>query len=220
MELIAISGPMYSGKTTLALSLKEQHGYMHINFTDTLKAEVVHALRAVGISTTVERMHQNKKRYRGVTQELGTLLGFDTDPEWVIKALKPWFDAGRPKAVFDNVRTIEQFLTLKPYGFELVELRVTYVAQATRAFALGVTPIELEKALDHPIEAGLQHPELVSLYLNASETPETNIKLLLENPSNQSGLIGRGTDDTQNEMSVPQLPISDTQKRIVVQKAR
>jgi hypothetical protein len=157
MKYVALTGGLYSGKTTLATEL-EKRGYMILSFTDVLKACAATALAPYfGGDYTVEDIKADKANLRTFLQEFGRIIGFDWNPGFVNLALQPWWQAGLPPAVFDNVRFDEQFDTLRPYGFDLVRVSVPFEEQKKRAKKAGVYVRQLRKMLAHPAEAGLSY---------------------------------------------------------------
>jgi dephospho-CoA kinase len=121
MKLVALTGPKYTGKTKLAHEL-EARGYMLINFTDQLKELYLQTAQAMALSVTMDDLTRNKEYYRQQLQDFAVLIGFNRDPYFVERSLRPWKEAGCPSAAFDNVRFIEQYLCLRRYDFKLVEL--------------------------------------------------------------------------------------------------
>lgn len=137
---IALSGRPGSGKTTLAKAL-EAKGYKLINFTDLLKQRASEALHV-----SVAEIKENKEKYRAFLQEYATLIGFQTNYEYVYQALGDWFLQGsKEPCVFDNVRTPEQWEVLKGLGFVLVEVWNFKEEYASKGITLS----------DHPLEKGM-----------------------------------------------------------------
>lgn len=169
MDLIALAGPQLAGKTTLAHALAER-GYLLINFTGLLKQIAVASLSEAGHRVSVEEMLQNKAKYRRYLQELGELIGFDTDPAFVHEAVEKagWYTRRAPrKAVFDNVRTVEQIRTLAEYGFELVYLDTPEHVRFGRAARIhGLSREEFDRQHTHPIEDGSRLRELAAAVLD------------------------------------------------------
>jgi hypothetical protein len=159
---IALHGPMYSGKTTLARKLESAHGFTLVNYTDYLKSLAVKALNALGQLTSVEEIAANKTKYRPFLQDLGTLLDFDGG-KYVGQCLfeqSPICLTGDPLGlpehiVFDNVRTLAQLDILKKYGFRLLRLGLSPDEQRRRAAELGVSQVELDRLSLHSIERAI-----------------------------------------------------------------
>lgn len=152
---VALMGPVYAGKTTLAKELVEHHGFTLVNYTDHLKAKAAEALCAIGLPTSVTDINTNKIFYRALLQDLGTVLGFDQG-EFVEEALATAGEAEH--IVFDNVRFLPQWQRLEPLGFRLVYLAITPMEQEVRARDAGLNAQALGKVLSHPAEVGFQLP--------------------------------------------------------------
>lgn len=175
MKLVALTGPIYSGKTSLAVEL-EGRGYMRVMFNDLLKAYAATGLSSCGVPTSLHDILTNKAKYRAFLQELGDLIGFNNNPEHVHKALFSWVIAGRPPCVFDNVRTDEQADVVRSLGFQIVRLDLPSTVQIERAGALGVRWDVLQSQLIHPIERGISHWDLA---LDATEPLTYNADLIV-----------------------------------------
>ena len=170
MKLVALNGKPYAGKTALAEALMRR-GYMFLPFNDILKDIAVQLLEPYIPDLTVAEIKLLKGKYRPFLQELGTLIGFDYDPMFMNIALKPWWEAGMPKAVLDNVRFPGQFEVLKPYHFKLVQVDAPEEVRKARARALGVTMREFTKANKHQAEQseGLCYDLTLSSVLDVEE---------------------------------------------------
>jgi hypothetical protein len=154
MNYIAVSGPIFSGKSTLADELTKL-GYMPIIFTDLLKQFYASALTLAGRPTTVEDIKARKDYYRRALQDFGSHIGFDDDPHFVSVALRPWYAAGRPPLVLDNPRTDEQAVALHDHGISVVKLDISQESQGRRAQAKGVSKERLDEMMAHPCEQGI-----------------------------------------------------------------
>ena len=163
MKYIALHGPAYSGKTSLAREM-ERRGYMYISFTDLLKTYLVRALAAVDVSLTVQQIHREKEKYRPLLQEFSKVVGWQDDPMRIHEALAPWYEAGRPSCVFDNVRDLRQAEELLWIGFEIVELTVTPTDQARRAKG---QPLALEHPIEQPLPDHIHRKTLDATYSTA-----------------------------------------------------
>lgn len=175
MKYVALTGPIYSGKTSLAEEL-EGRGYMRVQFNDLLKSYAARALIKCGVTTHLSDILTNKTKYRAFLQELGELIGFNDQHKYVHEALARWVIAGQPPCVFDNVRTDEQADTVRSLGFQIVRLDIPIMEQENRALDLGVAPSALQSHLRHPIERGTSHWDLA---LDATESITYNADLIV-----------------------------------------
>lgn len=148
---IALRGPAYAGKSTLAAYLRDHYGFAYVNYTDHLKHLACRALGSVGYLVDIQEMRAKKGQYRAFLQDLGELLDFDHGYgiDEVLADLHEGEDA-----VFDNVRFLSQWERLKPHGFQLVSLAIDPLAQEARAATHGVSRAALGRVLAHPAELG------------------------------------------------------------------
>lgn len=172
---IAITGTIYSGKTTLAKHLRDKYGFIHVNFSDVLKRYACMALEGVGVKVRVSDIVNNKDRYRAFLQELGVLMDFDTNPEFVYEAVTPHSFTTQP-VVFEAVRTKEQADTLHSLGFKIVKLCLPKDEQIRRARDLGVDGTKLLIQLMHPVEQGFDNFDLT---LDATQPIEYNAETIV-----------------------------------------
>jgi hypothetical protein len=168
MKYIALTGQIASGKTAVAKAL-EAKGYMLISYTDLLKKYTVKALAGAGFYITLEGILANKEVYRGLLQELGAVVGFDTGSTFVAEALAEWVSLGRPPAVFDNVRTDAQADCIADYGFTVVELGAHLGTRTARIRAAGEEPARVLLRGNHPIERGISE-EFVDMAITTDIT--------------------------------------------------
>jgi hypothetical protein len=180
---IALTGPMYSGKSTLANALVAR-GWVKIEFSRLLKQLYSeHLARMMSDSPTVEQIEQNKAAYRTDLQTFGRVIDFNNDPQYVLRALKPWVEGGMSRpAVFDNVRYTSQYMVLQRFDFSLVRLNLSIYEQEKRAARLGVvmTPemvydgsergVDI-RMVDLALDASLSTAELVAEVLNYAKVP-------------------------------------------------
>jgi dephospho-CoA kinase len=175
IKLVGLTGTIYSGKTTLAEALANE-GYVHVNFSRMLKVYAERALFACGNAATVEYIEANKDSYRAFLQELGVLIGFDTHPRYVLEALA-LSKAGERPIVFEAVRTEEQAAVLRSFGFKIVQLAFPDRSeQAYRAVKMNANMRKFHDLLQHPVEQGIQNPDLV---LDATEQISYNVQAIL-----------------------------------------
>jgi hypothetical protein len=156
MELIALTGAPCSGKTTVAREL-EKRGYLFIDFCDIIKQIAAEVLTNAGVPTTVELVRANKDHYREFLQALSEQIGFNTNPAYVYRALSEYGFSGcaHKYAVFDNVRTPEQFAVLKGLGFHLIRIWASESTRSARAWEkYGTEPENFLNQGSHPIEKG------------------------------------------------------------------
>ena len=160
---IALHGPMYSGKTSLAHELVRSHGFTLVNYTDYLKELAASALSYIGVETTVRTIKADKAKYRSFLQQLGTLVDFDNGAyvqRCLVEQAQDEEGYGlTDRIVFDNVRTQAQFDILKPFGFRLVRVTVNPITQMNRATLAGVSVQELYRVSEHTIENNLDTQE-------------------------------------------------------------
>lgn len=163
-NLVAITGGIYSGKTTTAQYLRDNYGYTICQFSNKLKEYAAKSLQACGVPVGVYDIMNNKAKYRPFLQELGVLIGFDTDPKYINEAIDPhMWKVG--KIVLDCPRTEEQASALRYLGFKIVKLCIPKAVQADRARELGVPAETLLAQMLHPVE---QEIEKVDLTLDAT----------------------------------------------------
>jgi hypothetical protein len=155
---IALTGPMYSGKTTLAEHMRDNHGWFRIGYNDIIKERLAYELSVLeGRVITVDDIIADKKKYRTALQKLGDALGFN-EGNGVLLAMRRWErdrKSYNQPVIFDNVRFPGQFERLKEYGFVLVKLEVDTYACRDRATQVGVSTLEFASAVSHFAEAGV-----------------------------------------------------------------
>jgi hypothetical protein len=185
MIRLALHGPMYSGKTSVAHALVSEHGFTLVNYTDYLKSLAARALSGIQISTTVAEIKANKAEYRVLLQWLGTKVGFD-DGAYVGQCLweqgaDEWGFDLEDRIVFDNVRTEAQFNLLIDYGFQLVRFEVSPLVQAERAQNLGCSVAELRAVSTHGIEQPIPYRE-GEVRLNGDSSVEELVAEIMGRP--------------------------------------
>ena len=177
---IALTGPMFAGKTSLADYLEAEHGWTKLNYTDTIKVRLCDALNGMykGMGSkrrvTVTNIAQHKRTYRKLLQEFGSFLGYD-DGFYVDEMLNQWRALGSPEPViFDNVRFPAQFEALYEEGFVLVGIELSPSTQYERAKAAGVTSAEMEAYQAHAAENGVG----AEIWLDGELPVEENANIL------------------------------------------
>ncbi len=159
MRRIALSGPPYSGKTSIAECLFWEHEYFLINFTDVLKRKAVKSLAAIGIQTSVETIKRKKDFYRAYLQGLGDVTGFSYFPErFIDEAVETslWSQYMDYPVVVDNVRSDAQArIWVDKYDFVVVRLTISEMEQMKRAAEQGVAYEDVVSQTKHSIEHGV-----------------------------------------------------------------
>jgi hypothetical protein len=154
MRLIALTGAIASGKSSVARALGER-GYLVVEHADLLKTLLIEALAGIGVVLTMEEIKANKAEYRTLLQELGTVIGFDQGL-YIQRALVEAGWDGAQAAVIDNVRTDGQASLARAYGFQVVRLKVSDRTRYERLHAGGVDLYTAMRHEDHPIERGIR----------------------------------------------------------------
>lgn len=172
---LALIGAMYSGKTSLANYMRDEHGVTVLSYTDSLKVKLVAALNAIGARITLQDVLSNKQVYRPLLQELGSFLGYD-EGYGVRAMVEQWQALGGPEPViFDNVRFPAQWEMLKEHGFVLVGMQVSRAIQVARARGLGVSDEDLAKMASHNAESWFDY----DIALDADKPTEELADVLL-----------------------------------------
>jgi len=157
---LTLTGPMYSGKTTLSRYLADVLGFARYDDSYMLKELACTALGAVGCPTSPEAMIKDKPTYRAFLQEFGVLCGYDspTEPRGVVETYRRWEADGKPQyAVHETVRTVNQARYLMDRGWTLVRLKVSPDVQLHRARKAGATEFQLATWAMHPVDMGVPH---------------------------------------------------------------
>ncbi|GHO45154.1 hypothetical protein [Ktedonospora formicarum] len=168
-RLIALHGPIGSGKTTLAQALTAKE-FLWINYTDSLKEKAARALYPFR-PTTVGEMNARKEFFRPFINAFGEMIDFAHRPEFIHESVEEWFRLGRPDAAFDNVRSISQALTVKALGFTIVKLQTDLATLQARRPAS-------EESRNHPIDRPLP-PHYIDICLDASLPVEELVRQVL-----------------------------------------
>jgi hypothetical protein len=149
---VALTGKLYSGKTTIAKLLEGLHGYTLVNFSDYLKGLALNSLSVVDEryqGMTIREMNRDKQKYRPFLQEFGTLIGFDAEAMYIGRVLSL---VDSENVVFDNVRTQAQADLLTNLGYKIIKLNLTDSEQSDRAYHMGTNVDEMFQQQGHDIE--------------------------------------------------------------------
>ena len=156
---LALHGGLFSGKTTLADYLRDEHGWHYVSYTDMLKAFASQALDAVGLEVSVQQMKLEKEKYRQFIIELGHVIDFDNG--YGLDELCYLLEQHVPNEhiIFDNVRFEAQFDILARNGFRLLRVVTPVQERRRRARAFGLTDAEFTKRMKDSSEAPLMYRE-------------------------------------------------------------
>ena len=175
---IALTGPMGSGKTTIAKELSTHHAYQLVSFTDWLKSLAVVVLQKL-VKVSVEDIVNNKEVYRPFLKEFGHVIGYDTHPKY-IDALLEQTDLSKP-VVFDNVRHQKQAEHLKQkYGFLIVRINIDKdmimhrLPSATESSIDAEIPVPAE-CVDVELDGSKPVRDLISILLKDVEAVRLNV---------------------------------------------
>ena len=162
--LIALVGRAYTGKTAIATELASR-GWTILSFTDHLKALAAFTINSVrggdlNQLLTVDDILADKPRYRRFIQEFGSLIGYESDPEWIEAFLEDELSmvgpVGSTDLVIDCLRSSAQIEGARKFGAKIIGVWSYWSDRAV--FAGGE---ELVSAADsHPIDGKLQVKEL------------------------------------------------------------
>lgn len=125
--IVALSGPVASGKSTLAAGLVSRYGAAHVSTRELLQARAA----AGGGPGLVDRR---------ALQEFGEELDLRTSGRWVAADLKPWVESASPGGVvvIDAVRVPEQLAELRNlFGRRVwhVHVETTSLSELERRYA-------------------------------------------------------------------------------------
>ncbi len=155
--LLALHGRMFSGKSTVARLLDEQHGYLWANYTDYGKTLAARALTALlGREVTQGEVIRRKNELRPFIIEALRVYGFD-EGNGIDTLLKQLDIVPDMPIAFDNVRYDRQYKKLRPYGFRLVRLVISDAEQERRAAKAGMPREKLLALRQEPSEQPLPY---------------------------------------------------------------
>lgn len=181
---VALAGPLYTGKTTLAKRL-EEHGYQRVGLSLTLATYFVkwkNEVEQVQPPLTVEQVYANKADFRRELQQFSRRQNFDTDMFWTDQTIiDQQVHVDRPHAliVWDSVRFPQQASYLRDmYHFKIVAIDLPDEDIVARGISQGVPEATVRKALQQPSEQRL--PEsVIDLHLDGRRSPDELAMLLL-----------------------------------------
>lgn len=154
---LAISGGLFSGKTTLAEFLHDEHGFRYFSYTDMLKGYVSKMLAVVGFDVSVEAMKADKEKYRQLIIAVGHVIDFDHGFGLEELAQLVEKEAPNDHVVVDNMRFDTQMDILDRHGFRMLRVVTPIQERKRRARAFGLTPEEFVKRMADPTEAPLAY---------------------------------------------------------------
>jgi hypothetical protein len=121
--LIGLIGKAGSGKTTIANYLINEHNFIRISFTDSLKQMLIKA----GLCTHSECYFKKTDRSRELMQKIGTgIFREQIDEDFWVKRAEPLLDAylERPggRIVIDDVRFLNEAQCIRSKGGIIVRV--------------------------------------------------------------------------------------------------
>jgi dephospho-CoA kinase len=154
---VAITGGIFTGKTTLAEYLRDEHGFKYVSYTDMLKTFASEALAAVGLEVSVEAMKADKEKYRHFIIALGHLIDFDNG--YGLEQLAETIKATCPNenVVVDNMRFEAQMDILERHGFRMLRVVTPIQERKRRARAFGLTAEAFQQRTSDPTETPLAY---------------------------------------------------------------
>ena len=140
-RLILLSGPISSGKTTLARGLAEHYGFGIFKTSDVIRSKI----------------HNGSEANRKTLQDEGDKYDKETNGQWVLNELKKWAKSNSSYigVIVDSVRIIEQIKAInESFWPHVLHIHLT----AAKA--------ELERRYSARSKAG---PDASSIYENVKE---------------------------------------------------
>lgn len=158
---LATHGGLFSGKTTIAEFLRDEHGFKYFSYTDMLKAFAIESLRAVGVEVSLAQMKADKEKYRQYLIELARLIGYDEGYglEELCARIADTPELRESNIVIDTLRAEAQIDILSKHGFRLLRVVTPIQERRRRARALGLTDAEFTKKAKDPTENPLMYRE-------------------------------------------------------------
>ena len=154
---IAISGKMYSGKTTLAEYLTRVYGMDRVSFALALKERMVEA----GISR--DAVFKDKPPIvRELLQIYGQAVRAQDENFWVDTALDTIEAGGMEDVVIDDLRFQNEASRLKEDGFYLV--RVERTTAGVHAGSHDISELDLDEWDDWDLTITADDGDLMSLF--------------------------------------------------------
>lgn len=150
MKNIALIGPMYAGKDTVANFFVDCCGYRRVAFADPLKEEVTVALNVADPEGhwTPERLETEKARFRPLFQWWGTEFRRQGNPDYWLEKIKLVMNTITTPLVCTDARFINELDFLKSRNFLVIRLNPepSLVSRVARARGLSMTEIAARSA--------------------------------------------------------------------------
>lgn len=147
---LAITGPLRSGKDSVANYLVTNYGYSKASFASSLKDEVVKLLNAAdGGKWSRERLDEQKTRLRPLLQFWGTEFRRAQDPDYWVKRIRL---LGGPIVVTD-ARFFNELAFLENQKFIIIRIEMAdeMLYKHLRDNS-GMTDAQIGATLNHPSE--------------------------------------------------------------------
>lgn len=130
MIKLALSGPIASGKTSVAQYLSVKHHLYRCSFGTHMKTSMMHIWDSAVL---------DKNRYRERQQLFGEAVRAIDPDVWVRGLVENWLfkyvldgESDLRGIIVDDVRNLDEYLALKERGFVMAQLRVSEQEQLRR----------------------------------------------------------------------------------------
>lgn len=178
--IVAISGKLASGKTTLANAICEAYPpFVRVGFADALKNDV-----AAHCEVTRQYLDEHKDTFREILQVHGTLMRELHGPDyWVHRLYGEIVLAGHTHVVVDDMRFPSELSGLRKMdGARLltVRLNISEEEQERRCTKVYGAPLTWAK-LHHPSETALdEHITSFDLNMDAQIPTASQVRIVLD----------------------------------------